>query len=201
MNVAVSMRILLDIALNQLTQARANSVLRTPHSDFPKALAALRRANDEAILPRGLLAHAEASWLSGNRAEAEKFLAEAEVIATRGPMPLFAADAALLRARIALAAGDLPAARAKRDEAATLISRHGYGLRKPDLALLNAELGEPDSLRPAIAAVEAEGWWALLPRLEALLAGRPEFTNDLHRLHAARKEYDRERDEYLAGQK
>ena len=169
-----------------------------PIAERDRRLAALRRANDEGYLLSGLLAHAEASWLSGNRQEAEELLAEAEIIATRSPMPLLAADAALLRARIARAAGDLPAAREKRDQAATLISRHGYGMRKPDLALLNAELGEPDSIRPAIAAVEAEGWWALLPRLEALLKDHPKCINDLDRLLDERVKYNWERDDYLA---
>jgi len=148
----------------------------------------------------------KASWLSGNPAEAESLITEAEGIATRAPMPLVAADTALLRARIALAAGDLQAARNKRDEAAALISRHGYGMRRAERALLNAELGVrnaesvPNLIALAIEAVEVEGWWALLPRLEVILKDRPEFTNDLHRLQDARDQYDRERDEYLASQ-
>jgi len=217
---------LLEKALYRLASARAHGALRSTPSAFPEALAALRRANSEEDLPRGLLAHAEASWLSGNRAEAETLLDEAEVIATRGPMPLFAADAALLRARIAHAAGDLRSAHAKRDEADILISRHGYGMRRAELSLLNAELGgrsaastemvpspfpdtarytpqpsdTPNLIALAIAAVEAEGWWALLPRLEALLKDREEFTNDRSRLREERDNHDRERDEYLASQ-
>lgn len=222
-------RNLQDVALNTLTQARAKfehaelqavntSCLATPCdgsgdtavllAHYKRALAALRRANSEDHLPRGLLDYAEASWLLSQPAEAHDLLREAEAIATRGPMPLYAADAALLRARVALANGDVRAALIKRDEAAELISRHGYGRRKPDLAVLDAEMASAEAseaeltaaLHAAIVAIEDQGWWGLIPRLEAFLSDRPAFAADFQRLHLAREAYNQERDAYLAAE-
>ena len=207
-----NVRWLLDIALDQLTAARA-ALAKMPgpeatpalRASFRQALADLRAANQEGFLPPALLAHAEASWRLGDIAEADDLLAEAEDIAARGPMPLFAADAALLRARIALAANDREAAQTARDAAAALIARHEYGGRVPDLALLDAEMEPTEAgLRAAITAVRGEafegidgGWWGLLPRLDALLAQRPDFAAERESLQAARDAYVAERTAHL----
>ena len=181
------------------------------------ALAALRRANSEDHIPRGLLAHAEALWLAGDAAGAGAHLREVEAIARRGPMPLFATHAALLRARIALAAGKLDDAARHRDAAAGLITAHGYQRAIPELAVLVAEIATATRasdldhcLDLAVRGVAGEpyvdtrtertidgGWWGLLPRLDAVLpAGHPARA----RLLAARAAYDAERDAYLDSQ-
>ena len=208
-------RLRLPIALDHLTAARAALAAAQDQyqeselalrDGFHQALDDLRAANQEHHLPRALLAHAEASWRVGDTAEADDLLTEAEDIAERGPMPLFAADAALLRARIALTANDRKAARTARDTAAALIARHEYGARRPDLALLDAEMDPTDAnLRAAITAIRGEpfegidgGWWGLLPRLDALLAARPDFATERDSLHAARDAYVTERAAHLA---
>jgi hypothetical protein len=213
---------LLDIALDTLMQGRAalaEAPLAVPaftnHTERSKhALPALRRANEEEFIVRGLLAHAEALWRCGDAKAADDPLREAETIAARGPMPLFMADAHLLRARIALSQNNLAAAKAKRDAASELIEKHGYGKTKPELAVLNAEIACAENaanrdaaIAAAIAAIRGEsyddersgitidgGWWGLLPRLELLLsAGDPRIAD----LHAVRDAYNAERDAYL----
>ena len=187
-------------------------------AELPRqALDALRRANSEDELPRGLLAHAEAQWRCGDAKAANEPLREAETIAARGPMPLFMADAHLLRARIALSQGDLAAAKEKRDAALELIAKHSYGRAAPELALLTAEIARADNaangeaaIAVAIAAIRGKpyhdertgvtidgGWWGLLPRLELLLAADDAR---LAELRAARDAYNAERDAYLAGE-
>ncbi|MFZ1108587.1 MAG: toll/interleukin-1 receptor domain-containing protein [Rhodomicrobium sp.] len=182
-----------------------------------QALAALRRANQEAYIVPGLLVHAEALWRRGDAKAANEPLREAETIAARGPMPLFMADAHLLRARIALSQGDLAAAKAKRDAALELIAKHSYGRAAPELALLTAEIARADNaangeaaIAVAIAAIRSKpyhdertsiaidgGWWGLLPRLEALL---PADDARLAELRDARDAYNAERDAYLAAE-
>jgi hypothetical protein len=212
----------LDIALDTLTQARAalaEAPLSAPASancaELSKdALAALRRANSEDHLPRGLLAHAEALWRCGDAKAADDPLREAETIAARGPMPLFMAQAHLLRARIALSRNNLAPAKAKRDAALILIQRHGYGRAAPEAALLNAEIvcaenaaNRDAAIAAAVTAIRGEpyhdeqigitidgGWWGLLPRLEMLLSA---VDPRLAELRAARDAYNAERDAYL----
>ena len=180
---------LLDIGLDTLTQARAalaEAPLSAPASancaELSKdALAALRRANQEDYLSRGLLAHAEALWRCGDAKAADDPLREAETIAARGPMPLFMTQAHLLRARIALSQNNLAAAKAKRDAALELIQRHGYGRAAPEAAVLNAEIACAENaanrdaaIAAAVTAIRGEpyhdertgitidgGWWGL----------------------------------------
>ncbi len=154
---------LLDTALDMLTQARAALAMIPPSALAPEecaelskqALAALRRANAEEFVVRGLLAHAEALWRCGDPEAANESLHEAEAVAARGPMPLFTTDAHLLRARIALSRGDLATAKAKRDAALDLIAKHAYGRAAPELALLTAEIAcaENSGSREAAIAV------------------------------------------------
>ena len=212
----------LNITLDTLTQARAALAAIPPSAPAPQecaarateALAALRRANDEIYIPRGLLARAEALWRCGDTTAANEPLREAEAIAARGPMPLFAADAHLLRARIALSQANLIAAKEKREDAAKLIEKHGYGKAKPELALLDAEIACAENaanreaaIDTAFTAIRGEpyhdkrtgrtmdgGWWGLLPRLELLLASHDVRLADLR---AARDAYNAERAGYL----
>ena len=131
-----------------MTQARAALAAIPPSARAPQdctarsaeALAALRRANQEALSPRGLLAHAEALWRCGDADAAADSLREAEAIAARGPMPLFLAQVHLLRARIALSAEAHPATTPRKRDAAALIAKHGYGRAAPELAVLDAEI-------------------------------------------------------------
>jgi hypothetical protein len=182
-----------------------------------QALAALRRANQEAYIVPGLLTQAEALWRCGDAKAANEPLREMEAVAARGPMPLFMADAHLLRARIALSQGELAAAKPARDAALELIAKHGYGRAAPELALLTAEIARAENsangeaaIAVAIAAIRGKpfhdertsitidgGWWGLLPRLEALL---PADDARLAELRAARDAYNAERDAYLAAE-
>lgn len=204
-------------------------------------LKALLEANQEAYVVPGYLAEAEILLCaSASLREVEAALTEAETRAKRGPMPLFLADTYLLRARLALSvakglrpsgrervesrptspkteAPSLPGnplsqAKAFRGQAAELIRKHGYGRRVPDLAVLDCEL-DPclENFQTACAKVGEEGWWELLPRLEALAAARPEggwfkkgdrcqWERILAPLRKGEREYQRERDAYLSNQ-
>ena len=98
-------------------------------------------------------------------------------------------------------------ARICRDEAAKLIEKHGYGRRKPDLAVLNCEIDPSlENFQTACGHVASEGWWELMPRLETLVAKRPggwlggvrgQWEKVLKPLQKAEKAYHRERDAYL----
>lgn len=223
---ATRFEVLLDIGLDQLNQARAQALLSqsaipNPQSAFLKSLL---DANTENHIPRGYLAIAECGLLSAEWDEKKiaAALTEAETRARRGPMPLFACDAALLRARLALVqetggrrqeTGDRgrEAAKRFRDLAAELIRKHGYGRRVPDLAVLDCEL-DPclENFQTACAKVGEEGWWHLMTRLEALAATQPNGflgtgpRKHWHRLltplRQAEQAYHRERDKYLKGQ-
>ena len=182
-------------------------------SPWAAALAALRRANQDAYAIPGLLDHAEALWRRGDAIAAGEPLREAEAIAAR-PMPLFQANAHVLHARIQLGEGNTELARHHRDEARALIEKLGYGAALPELALLDAEIARAENaggweaaIAAAIEAIRGKpysdertgiaihgGWWGLLPRLEALLPGDdPELVS----LRAARDAYNDERDDYL----
>jgi hypothetical protein len=212
----------LTVALEIMTQARAvlaEAPLSAPASAdcaerSKQALTALRRANNEDDLPRGLLAHAEALWRCGDAKAADDPLREAETIAARGPMPLFMAQAHLLRARITLSQNNLAAAKAKCDAALELIQRHGYGRAAPEAAVLTAEIACAENAANRVAAIAAAvtairgepyhdertgisidgGWWGFLPRLELLL---PADDPRLADLRDARDTYNAERDAYL----
>jgi hypothetical protein len=118
-------------------------------------------------------------------------------------MPLFLAEAHLLAARTALALGRPDLVPEHRDEAARLIRKHHYGRREPDLAVLDAEIApNPETFRTACDLVGTEGWWHLLPRLEAIaqtLPG-PVSQSQVTALREAEAEYNQERDAYLASQ-
>jgi hypothetical protein len=216
---------LLSEALDTLTQARAVLAAISPPALAPQdcaarsaeALAALRRANQEAYIVPGLLAHVEALWRCGDANAPAEPQREAESIAKRGPMPLLLADTYLLSARIQLSEMRIARARSYRDQAAALIEKHGYGRAVPELALLDAEIADAENaanrettIAAAIKAIRGEpyhdertritidgGWWGMLPRLEALVpADHPELAN----LRAARDAYNAERDAYLAAE-
>lgn len=191
-----------------------------------EAISSLRIAGIEDVLPYGLLARAEAAWLLGEAEDADRDLRELDAVVARGPMPLFAVDAVLLRARMAVAGGDFAKAMSCRDQAAVLIERHGYRRAIPELNLLVAEIAaatKAPMLEPALeraiaavlggAATEAiqatadryapgadeidGGWWGLWPRLDAILPAGHEARR---KLEAARQAYNAERDRYLARQ-
>ena len=212
-----------DAAFAQLDQARIALAETPAFVPAPPdcalrtqiALSAFRQANREDHLCRGLLTHAEAVWRRADASAASEPLREAETIAKRGQMPLFLADAHLLRARIQRSEGS--GARTCRDQAAALIERHGYGCGAVELALLDAEIACSEkaedrgaAIAAAIQAIRGEpyrdertgvaidgGWWGLLPRLEALLSADDP---SLAELRLARDKYNDERDAYLAAQ-
>ncbi|MBL9175927.1 MAG: hypothetical protein JNL10_20455 [Verrucomicrobiales bacterium] len=149
---------LLSIALDHLTLARV-ALYRTlldparPASvDLPHATAALdglRKAGTLHMLPLALLTAALHAHLRGDAVAASRFLAEAQQIAERGPMPLFLADVHLHRARLAGSVRD--EGRRRRDwpgvdptaelvKARTLIERHHYGRQRDELADAEAAL-------------------------------------------------------------
>jgi len=135
---------LLTIALDHLTLGRAAfyaSLLRlyAPSAPAPEltrdtarqhldaALAGLREAAAQEFIVRGLLTRAWLHHLDDDQADAaERLLAEAERLATRGPMPLHLADVHLHRARLFHDRSALAEARA-------LIERHCYDRRLPEL--------------------------------------------------------------------
>ncbi len=207
----------------QLAELRgADGVERQPLDRLPQ-MAGIELLRDLGVEPR----YPPASSLRAKRSNPEATLSrcgdpeatneplrEAETIAERGPMPLFMAQAHLLRARIALSQGNLTTAKAKREAALKLIAKHGYGRAAPDLALLTAEIACAENsanreatIATAIAAIRGKphhdertgvtidgGWWGLLPRLELLLAADDPR---LAELRAARDAYNAERDAYL----
>ncbi len=135
---------LLDFALNHLTLGRARlyrailerpgmsgtstaSALKPPTAEIEEAVSGLRRAGQSDELPKGLLTRAWLRALAGDAGGARRDLDEAGEIAEQGPMPLFAADVALHRAR-------LFRDRAALGEARRLIEKHGYGRRLEELA-------------------------------------------------------------------
>lgn len=128
---------LLDIAISHLTLARI-ALYRSrleqkplaepsdPDSHIARALTGLRKSGMQDHLPRGLLTLAWYRHDHEDEAGARAALDEAEAIALRGPMPLYLADIHLHRAR-------LFADRPELDKARTLIQKHGYNRRLPEL--------------------------------------------------------------------
>lgn len=125
---------LLDIALDQLTLARAGlyrAILEgathlLPDSEIRDIVEGLRRAGQHQFIPLGLLTRAWLRALQGNPEAARADLDEAQEIAERGPMPLHLADIHLHRARLFRDRAALAAAR-------KLIEKHGYWRRKEEL--------------------------------------------------------------------
>lgn len=204
---------LLSYALAEVNQARARSLGGTPLADggLAQALAALLNANQEDDIPRGYLAMAECGLLNADcdGQAIDEALTEAETRAKRGPMPLFLTEVYLLRSRLSVVRGPLSKAKEFRDQAAELIRKHGYGRRVPDLAVLDCEL-DPclENFQTACAKVGEEGWWHLMPRLEALVESQPtglfglggprkHWHHLLEPLRRAEKAYHAERDAYL----
>lgn len=126
-----------DIALDRLTLARValyrallaiQRPLSIDHSNLSIALQGLRKAGQLNHLPKALLTAAlHHHTVSHDPEAAERFLAEAQRIAERGPMPLYLADVHLHRARLFRDKAALEKARA-------LIQQHGYGRRREELA-------------------------------------------------------------------
>lgn len=127
---------LLDIALDHLTLARIGLIrailthaLPQPTLDLPHVATAvngLRNAGTLHHVPQGLLTAALYHFVRGEHAAARRFLAEAQQIAERGPMPLYLANIHLYRARIFRDKAELAKAR-------QLIEQCGYWRRKEEL--------------------------------------------------------------------
>ncbi len=145
------------IAESARTPNPNDSEFRALQSALDEAVSGLRQANDVEFLAKALLAraafemwkwecgvrhssHAEGGTRSAEDAPAlipdpndpgfrdlHSALDEAELIAQRGPMPLYLADVHLHRARIFRNREELAKARA-------LIEKHGYGRRREELA-------------------------------------------------------------------
>jgi tetratricopeptide (TPR) repeat protein len=141
---------ILSSALDHLSLGRAHLLLalrdRTgdlapARAELDQAVAGLRQSGRQDILPLGLLARAELHLAADkNLPAAERDLAEALSIATRGGMRLFEADAHLIFTRLHLARGNREAALASLALAKPLIEQTGYHRRAPDLAELTASL-------------------------------------------------------------
>ncbi|WP_143515431.1 helix-turn-helix domain-containing protein [Pseudooctadecabacter jejudonensis] len=137
-----------------------------------EALELFRVANAEHKLPRGLLTVASAGALAGELERAYHALDELAAMALRGPMPIYACAAELLRSRIALSAGDRHEAKKQRKAAHDLMVAHSLHGVNPELTVLDAELAlGTSSFSGAMQAAHeciAGGWWAHIPRIEAL---------------------------------
>ena len=134
-----------DRALDDLTFGRASlfhslvlaasmSVVAKLQSEIATSIARFREGNRKDSLPLALLTAAFcAGTLAGQTDEARRYLAEAQQIAERGPMPLYLADVHLHRARLFRNKAELAKAR-------TLIEKHGYWRRKDELEDAEAAL-------------------------------------------------------------
>lgn len=139
---------LLDLALDHLTLARVRLIrailvgpIPLPTLALPnvaEAVSGLRAAGQLQYLLLVLLTAALYHFVRGDQELARKYLAEAQQIAERGPMPLFLADVHLHRARMFRDKAELA-------QAARLIRDLGYGRRAEELA---------------DAEAAAEGWTA-----------------------------------------
>jgi hypothetical protein len=102
------------------------------------AVSGLRRANQQLLIPLGLLTRAWLRTFTGPRTglgSAQSDLDEAWEIAERGPMALFLADIHLYRARLFFREAKYPWQSPQHDlaEAGRLILKHGYLRRKEEL--------------------------------------------------------------------
>lgn len=150
----------LDIALDHLTLARTTlfTALLTPaepgttelaqsRRQADAAVADLRRAGTQHMLPYGLLTRA---WLRATTGpltgpdSAQADLDEARDIAERGPMRLHMADIHLYRARLFFREAHYPWESPEADLAAAreLIERCGYGRRREELEDAEAALAQ-----------------------------------------------------------
>ena len=126
---------LLDIGLDHLTLARVSlyrwllagdRAAAVPVEHLQPAVEYLRRAGQEDHLPKGLLTAAVVAFLQGQLDRCRELLAETQLIAERGPMPLYLADVHLHRARLFQDAEEL-------NRAGDLIRQHHYGRRFEEL--------------------------------------------------------------------
>jgi tetratricopeptide (TPR) repeat protein len=132
---------LLDIALDSLSLGRARLVeAQAGKGDTTQAAELLGRAVDGLrdagvmdYVPRGLLARAELHRFEGDFTRAERDLAEALRIATRGGMGLHLADYHLESARLQLAQGNRDKAREHWETAKAMIERMGYHRRDKEV--------------------------------------------------------------------
>lgn len=189
----------LDRFLAQLLQLQARGQQGIHSQEASALLTALSLCGDEETQARALVAAArgELRLLEQNPGERQRrgtriaeWLDQAEIICQRACLPLLLADAHLLAARTALVlGGHQEVAWEHRNDAATLIQRHSYGRRDPDLAVLSAEMARTlETFETACAWVGGEGWWHLLPRLELLageLPGAPAMLAPLQQAEAA----------------
>ncbi|HYH67008.1 MAG TPA: hypothetical protein VD866_20095, partial [Urbifossiella sp.] len=126
----------IDIGLDHLTLARVGlyrailaGQLVQPLLDLPHvatALVTLRSTNDFFLLPLGLLTATLYHFVRGDHNRARAYLAETQLIAERGPMPLYLADVHLHRARMFRDKTELK-------KATKLIRDLGYGRRYEEL--------------------------------------------------------------------
>ncbi|MFM7918646.1 MAG: hypothetical protein ACKPJJ_00400, partial [Planctomycetaceae bacterium] len=122
---------LLDMGLDHLTLARVSlyrwllagdRAAAVPVEHLQPAVDYLRRSGVQEMLTKGLLTAAVVAFLQGQRSRCCELLAETQLIAERGPMPLVLADVHLHRARLFQDAEEL-------NRAGDLIRRHHYGRR------------------------------------------------------------------------
>ncbi len=127
-------RQLLSIGLDRLTLGRValyraileGGDLARARAEIEQAVDGLRFAGTLDHLPKGLLTRAWLRAKEGDEAAARADLAEAEDIATRGPMPLYLADIHLYRGRLFKDREALA-------ESRRLIEKHGYLRRLGEL--------------------------------------------------------------------
>jgi hypothetical protein len=214
---------LLKEAFNMLTIARA---ALADHSAASNALdlanmatRSMREANAEHQLPRSLLVNAEGAWRAGDTGRTDECLDEVEEIADRGPMPLFACDAAILRARRYIGQDSLAQGEACRERAAKLVDEQRYragadhyGRGAVALAVLDAELAlvtgnnAIHAFNGAVAAVGGMpyvnsdtgqtidgGWFGYLSRLDAIAPNEHVGFMALHRRELAYQTSEDER--------
>jgi tetratricopeptide (TPR) repeat protein len=126
---------LLDIGLHHLTLGRAAlyaAILEpeqsfvTAHDHIDAAVNGIRKAGTLHHLPRGLIVRAVLHHQLGHSDRARADLDEADLVATRGPMPLHQADIQLTRARLFRDREALTQAR-------HMITKHSYNRRLPEL--------------------------------------------------------------------
>jgi tetratricopeptide (TPR) repeat protein len=147
---------LLDIALDNLSLGRAHLFQSRgdpnhPFTEAPtylnRAVEGLRQAEQQDLLPRGLLARAEFYRVIGSLDKAQRDLDEAFTIATRGGMGLYLADCHLEYARLSLAKAaslrkdtDIEEARQHLKTAKEMIEKMGYHRRDKEVEELEGQL-------------------------------------------------------------
>jgi len=138
----------LAIGLDELVLAQCKAAVGAgKDSLFDTAVAELRLANRDDYLPYGLLWRAAFHRSQRRWDAAGEDLAEIEEIADFGEMQLFLAEAALERARIALAHGNATALPVHSAKAAAIIQQMRYGRRSQEIKELERHL--PSRASPA----------------------------------------------------